>query len=176
MKELKDKIRTIPDFPKKGIQFRDVTTLFQDDQGFKLMVDALVNRYKDQKIDKVAGIEARGFILAGVIARELGIGCVMVRKKGKLPYKTKSITYDLEYGTDTLEIHIDAFKKDQNILLVDDLIATGGTALAAANLITNLGATIKEIAFIIDLPEIGGRIKLNENGFKTFSLVEFDGE
>ncbi|MCH7535857.1 MAG: adenine phosphoribosyltransferase [Bacteroidetes bacterium] len=176
MENIKNKIRTIPDFPKKGIMFRDVTTLFQDKEGLKLVADALTDRYRNANIDVVAGIEARGFVLAGIIARELGTGCVLIRKEGKLPYETKSITYDLEYGTDTLEIHVDAIKNNQNVLVIDDLVATGGTALAAANLITNAGGTIKEMAFIIDLPKMGGRKKLADSGFNTFSLVEFDGE
>ncbi|NQY66187.1 MAG: adenine phosphoribosyltransferase [Flavobacteriales bacterium] len=176
MEEIKKKIRTIPDFPKKGILFRDVTTLFQDKDGLKQVVNNLVDRYKGRGIDAVAGIEARGFILAGVIANELNTGCILVRKKGKLPYKTNSITYDLEYGTDTLEIHTDAVEPGQKILVIDDLLATGGTSLAAAELITNNGGKIEEIAFVIELPEIGGRKKLEQKGFKTYSIVEFEGE
>jgi adenine phosphoribosyltransferase len=176
MDSIKNKIRTIPDFPKKGIMFRDITTLLQDGQGLKDVVSEFVKRYKDAKIDVVAGIEARGFILGGVLAHELGVGFIPLRKKGKLPFKTESVTYDLEYGTDTIEIHCDAIKKGENVLLVDDLLATGGTSLAAAQLIEKLGGNIVEIAFIVDLPEVGGKKKLTEAGYKTFPLVEFEGE
>lgn len=176
MDKIKDKIRTIPNFPKEGIMFRDITTLLQDAEGLKDTVTAFVERYKDKNIEVVAGIEARGFILGGVLAKELGVGFVPLRKKGKLPYKTESITYDLEYGTDTIEIHVDAIKKGQNVLLTDDLLATGGTSLAAAKLIEKLGGKIYEIAFIVDLPEVGGRKKLNDAGYKQFTLVEFEGE
>jgi adenine phosphoribosyltransferase len=127
-------------------------------------------------VDAVAGIEARGFILAGVLAHELGTGCVLIRKKGKLPHKTESITYDLEYGSDTIEIHIDAIKKGQNVVLIDDLLATGGTALAAANLIKKVGGKITEISVIVDLPELGGKRKLEQAGYKVFSLVDFEGK
>jgi len=175
MEHIKKKIRTVPHWPKKGIMFRDITTLLQDKEGLKDVVKAFVDRYKDAKIDVVAGIEARGFILAGVLAHELDVGCVLLRKKGKLPYKTESVTYDLEYGTDTIEIHTDAVKDGENVLLVDDLLATGGTASAAAELIEKIGGKIEEIAFIIDLPDIGGRKKL-ESKYKVFSLVEFEGD
>jgi len=176
MDHIKRKIRTIPDFPKKGIMFRDITTLLQDADGLKDVINAFFNRYKDAKIDVVAGIEARGFILGGALAKELGVGFVPLRKKGKLPYKTESVTYDLEYGTDTIEIHVDAIKNGQNVLLIDDLLATGGTSLGAAQLIEKLGGKIAEIAFIVDLPEVGGRKKLEEAGYKVFYLVEFEGE
>ena len=176
MEHIKKKIRTIPDFPKQGIMFRDITTLLQDAQGLKDVVSEFVKRYKDKGINVVAGIEARGFILGGVLAHELGVGFIPLRKKGKLPYKTKEMTYDLEYGTATIEIHIDAIEKGQNVLLVDDLLATGGTSIAAAKLIKKLGGKIEEIAFIVDLPEVGGRKKLEEAGYKSFCLVEFEGE
>lgn len=176
MDNIKKKIRTIPNWPKKGIMFRDITTLLQDGEGLKDVVKAFVDRYKDAKIDVVAGIEARGFILGGVIAHELGVGFVLLRKKGKLPYKTESVTYDLEYGTDTIEIHTDAIKKGDNVLLIDDLLATGGTSLAGAQLIEKLGGKVPEIAFIIDLPDVGGRKKLTEAGYKIFTLVEFEGD
>lgn len=176
MDKIKDKIRTIPNFPKQGIMFRDITTLLQDAEGLKDVVSEFVKRYKDSGIEIVVGIEARGFILGGVLAHELGVGFVPIRKKGKLPYKTESITYDLEYGTDTIEIHIDAIKKEEKVLLVDDLLATGGTCLAAAKLIEKLGGKIIEIAFIVDLPEVGGRKKLVDAGYKIFTLVEFEGE
>lgn len=176
MDHIKKKIRTIPHFPKQGIMFRDITTLLQDSQGLKDVVTEFVKRYKDSKIDVVAGIEARGFILGGVLAHELGVGFVPLRKKGKLPHKTESVTYDLEYGTDTIEIHVDAIKKGENVLLADDLLATGGTSLAAARLIEKLGGKVVECAFIVDLPEVGGKKKLTEAGFKVFNLVEFEGE
>ncbi|MFH2028741.1 MAG: adenine phosphoribosyltransferase [Nanoarchaeota archaeon] len=176
MEHIKKKIRTIPHFPKEGIMFRDITTLLQDAEGLKDVVKEFKERYKDSKIDVIAGIEARGFILGGVLAHELGVGFVPLRKKGKLPFKTESITYDLEYGTDTIEIHTDAIKEGQNVLLVDDLLATGGTGLAAAQLIGKLGGKIVETAFIVDLPEVGGRKKLESAGYKVFALVEFEGE
>ena len=176
MEHIKKKIRTIPDFPKKGIMFRDITTLLQDGEGLKDVVKEFVQRYKDSKIDVVAGIEARGFILGGVLAHELGVGFVPLRKKGKLPYETESITYDLEYGQDTIEIHTDAITEGENVLLIDDLLATGGTALAAAQLIEKLKGVIIECAFIVDLPEVGGKKKLEKAGYKLFTLVEFEGE
>jgi len=176
MDHIKEKIRTIPDFPKKGIMFRDITTLLQDGQGLKDVVAEFSKRYKDAKVDVVAGIEARGFILGGVVAHELGVGFVPIRKKGKLPGKCESEIYDLEYGQDTIEVHCDSVNKGDNVLLVDDLLATGGTGLAAARLIEKLGGKILEIAFIVDLPEVGGRKKLIDAGYKLFSLVEFEGE
>lgn len=176
MEHIKSKIRTIPHFPKEGIMFRDITTLLQDGQGLKDVVKELKERYKDTKIDAVAGIEARGFILAGVLAHELGVGCVLLRKKGKLPFKTEAVEYDLEYGTDTIEIHADAIKSGEKILLVDDLLATGGTMIAACTLIKKLGGDIVECAFIVDLPEVGGKRKLEEKGYKVFNLVEFEGK
>ena len=176
MEDIKKKIRTIPNFPKKGIMFRDITTLLQDSQGLKDVVAGFVNRYKEAKIDVVAGIEARGFILGGVLAHELGVGCVLLRKKGKLPYKTESESYKLEYGEATIEVHVDAIKKDQNVLLIDDLIATAGTAKAAANLVRKLGGNIVECAFIVELPDLHGREKLEKEGYRVFSLVRFEGE
>jgi adenine phosphoribosyltransferase len=176
MEHIKRKIRTIPHFPKQGIMFRDITTLLQDGQGLKDVVSEFVNRYEDANVDVVAGIDARGFIIGGVIAHELGVGFVPLRKEGKLPYKTVCVTYDLEYGTDTIEIHCDAIKNGENVLLVDDLLATGGTSLGAAQLIEKLGGKIVEIAFIIDLPEVGGRKRLEDAGYNVFSLVEFKGE
>ena len=176
MDHIKSKIRTIPHFPKQGIMFRDITTLLQDAQGLRDVVKEFKERYKDAKIDMVAGIEARGFILAGVLAHELNAGCVLLRKKGKLPYKTEKVEYDLEYGKDTIEVHTDAIKKGQNILIVDDLLATGGTMKAACQLVEKLGGKIVECAFIVDLPELGGKKKLENAGYKTFNLVEFEGE
>ena len=173
MQHIKDKIRTIPNFPKHGIMFRDITTLLKDPQGFSDVITAFKERYKSQKIDVVAGIEARGFIIGGALAKELSVGFVPLRKKGKLPYKTHKIEYDLEYGKDCLEIHEDAISAGDRVLVVDDLIATGGTCKAACDLIEKIGGTIVECAFIIDLPELKGKEKL---GRPAFALVEFEGE
>ncbi len=172
---IKKKIRTIPNFPKQGIMFRDITTLLLDPEGMKRTINILYNRYKDRKIDLIAGIESRGFIIAGILADKLNIGLVPIRKKGKLPYHTVSQEYDLEYGTDHIEVHSDAIKPGENILLVDDLIATGGTASAAAQLIEKLGGKVEEIAFIIELPELKGREKLEDKGYKVFSIINFEG-
>ena len=169
-------IRTIPDHPKKGIMFRDITTLFKDPIGLRLATDQLVARYKNVKIDKVAGIEARGFILGSTLAYLLGVGFIPVRKQGKLPADTVGIDYELEYGVDRIEIHVDAIQPDENILLVDDLIATGGTAEAAAALIQEVGGNVVECAFVIDLPDLGGAKKLKEKGYNVFSLCAFEGE
>jgi len=174
MDHIKKKIRTVPHFPKKGIMFRDITTLFKDPQGLKDTIKAFVERYKDKNIDVVAAIEARGFILGGVLAHELNVGFVPLRKPGKLPAETIKEEYELEYGKDAVEIHKDAILKGQNVLLIDDLIATGGTALAAVNLIERLGGNIVECAFIIDLPDLKGKEKLK--GQNIFTLVEFEGE
>lgn len=173
---LKSKIRTIPDFPKKGIMFRDITTLIKDAEGFKELTDMFAARYKDKPIDYVAGIEARGFIIGGAIAYKLGKGFIPVRKPGKLPSNSISYEYELEYGKNTLEIHTDSIKKGDNVLIVDDLLATGGTALAAAKLIEQLGGTVVEMAFIVDLPDVGGRKNIEKNGYKMFHLVEFEGD
>ncbi|MBW2992397.1 adenine phosphoribosyltransferase [Candidatus Woesearchaeota archaeon] len=173
---VKSKIRTIPHWPKKGVMFRDITTLLKDSEGFSHMVDLFVERYKNMKIDVVAGIESRGFITGAVLAHRLGLGFVPIRKPGKLPAETVSEEYELEYGKDKIEMHTDAIKKGDKVLLVDDLIATGGTALAACNLISKIGAEVVECSFIIDLPDIGGKKKLTEAGFKVFNLVEFEGE
>ncbi|HRE59923.1 MAG TPA: adenine phosphoribosyltransferase [Micropepsaceae bacterium] len=172
---IKDAIRTIPDFPKKGIMFRDVTTLMGDPRALRTTIDLMVQPFAGVRIDKVAGIEARGFILGGAVAHQLSVGFVPVRKKGKLPWKTLSETYDLEYGTDTIEIHEDAVGKGETILLVDDLIATGGTAAAAVRLIERAGATVAGCSFIVDLPELGGRKKLQKMGKSVLTLVEFEG-
>jgi 5'-methylthioadenosine phosphorylase len=172
--EIKNKIRTIPDFPKPGIQFRDLTTLFQNKQGIKEVTDILYEKYKDEKIDLVAGIESRGFIIAGSLAEKLGCGFVPIRKKGKLPRETISQEYELEYGTDSVEIHKDAIQKGQKVLLIDDLIATGGTALASCQLIEKLGGEIVECAFIVDLPDLKGKEKLSPR--RVFAIVEFEGE
>lgn len=176
MENIKKKIRTIPHFPKKGVMFRDITTLLQDNQGLRDVVEVFTSRYKNAMIDIVASIEARGFILGGIVAYQLGAGFVPIRKKGKLPYKTMKQVYELEYGTDMIEIHLDAIKKGDKVLLIDDLLATGGTSLAAAKLIEKLGGKVLECAFIIDLPELGGKKKLEEHGLKVYNLVEFEGE
>ncbi len=176
MMTIKSKIRTIPHFPKQGIMFRDITTLLKDAQGFRKIVDELVQRYTGVDIDLVVGMEARGFILGGAVAHQLGKGFVPVRKAGKLPSKTESYEYELEYGTDRIEVHSDSIKKGDRVLLIDDLLATGGTALAGARLVEKLGGEIVEMAFIIDLPEVGGRKRLEDSGYKVFALVEFEGE
>jgi len=173
---LTSRIRTIPDYPKKGIMFRDITTLFKDPVGLRITVDQMAARYMDMKIDKVAGIEARGFIIGAALAYLLGVGFVPVRKKGKLPAETVGKDYELEYGVDRIEIHTDAIERGEKVLLVDDLIATGGTAEAAAELIGEVGGEVVECAFIIDLPDIGGSSKLREKGYKVFSLCQFEGE
>jgi len=174
--DIKSYIRTIPDYPKEGIMFRDITSLLQNATGLKLAINQLTERYKNFQIDKVVGIEARGFIIGTPLAINLGVGFVPIRKKGKLPYMTISEEYELEYGTDQIEIHTDAINKGEKILLVDDLIATGGTAEAAIKLITKMDGEIVENCFIIDLPDIGGRKKLESMNQKVFTLCEFDGE
>lgn len=174
--KIKSKIRTVPDFPKKGIMFRDITSLLQDPVGLRMTIQNFMKRYIEEDIDVVVGIDSRGFILGGALAYELGKGFVPVRKKGKLPAETESVTYDLEYGTDTLEIHKDAIKKGQKVLIIDDLLATGGTALAAASLVKKLGGEVVELAFIVDLPEVGGAKKLKAAGLKYYTQVEFEGE
>ena len=171
--KLKDKIRTIPDFPKKGIMFRDITTLFQDRDSLRKLTDIFYEKYKDAKIDTIAGIESRGFLLAGILAERLHTGLVLIRKPGKLPYETVKQPYSLEYGTDIVEMHKDAIKLGQKVLLVDDLIASGGTSLASCNLIKKLGGQIIECAFIIELEELGGIEKLKKEGFTSFSIVKF---
>lgn len=173
--DIKGSIRTIPDYPKKGIMFRDVTTLLGNARAFRTTVDQMVQPFAGVRIDKVAAIEARGFIIGGAVAHQLSIGFVPVRKKGKLPFKTIGQSYDLEYGTDTVEIHADALAKGENVIVVDDLIATGGTAEAAIKLIQKSGANCVGASFIIDLPELGGRKRLEAMGIKVLTLVEFEG-
>ncbi|MEM1129914.1 MAG: adenine phosphoribosyltransferase [Pseudomonadota bacterium] len=168
-------IRTIPDFPKKGIMFRDVTTLFLDAGGFRLAVDQLLQPYAGHKIDVVVGLEARGFILGGAVAHQLSAGFVPVRKQGKLPAATLAEAYTLEYGHATVEIHDDAIEAGQTVLLVDDLLATGGTAEAGIKLIERLGGKIVGCAFVIDLPELGGREKLEALGMKVHTLCAYAG-
>lgn len=173
---IKSRIRTVPNYPKPNIQFRDITTLLKDPVGFQLTIDDLLRRYKDVKIDKIAGIESRGFILGAPLAYALGKGFIPIRKKGKLPAETIGHDYELEYGTDRIEIHTDAIAKGEKILLVDDLIATGGTAEAACKLIEKMGGKIVECCFIIDLPDIGGHARLEKHGIKVFALCEFEGD
>lgn len=173
---IKSKIRTVPHYPKQGIQFRDITTLLKDPIGLRVTIDDLARRYADMKIDKIAGIEARGFILGAPLAYVLGKGFIPIRKKGKLPAETIGHDYELEYGTDRIEIHTDAIAPGEKVLLVDDLIATGGTAEAACKLIEKMGGEVVECCFIIDLPDIGGRAKLEKHGHKVFALCEFEGD
>jgi len=175
---IKSKIRSIPDYPKKGIMFRDITTLISDPVGFRLVIDQLTQRYikGDIDYDIIVGIEARGFIMGGALSYTLGKGFVPIRKSGKLPADVESQEYDLEYGTDTIEIHKDALASGDRVLIIDDLLATGGTALAAAKLVEKLGAKVVEMAFIVNLPDVGGEKKLNEAGYKVYSLTEFEGE
>lgn len=175
MKIIKDYIRTIVDFPHEGIFFRDVTTLFSDPKGFRMAVDQMLHPYAGERIDKVVGVEARGFILGGAIAHQLGTGFVPIRKKGKLPGSTISQQYTLEYGEAIIELHDDAIEAGEMILLVDDLLATGGTAEAGIRLIERLGGQIISCNFIIDLPELGGRKKLEDMGMDVHVLCQFDG-
>lgn len=173
---IKSRIRTVPHWPKQGIMFRDITTLLKDPVGLKICVDDFVKRYRNTDFDIIVGIEARGFILGGALAYSLGKGFVPVRKKGKLPAETVGVTYDLEYGTDTIEMHKDAILKGQKVLIIDDLLATGGTALAAAKLVEKLGGKVVEIAFIVDLPDVGGGKKLTKAGYKWYAQCAFEGD
>ena len=172
---LKESIRSIPDYPKPGIIFRDITTLLSDPSSFRRAVDSLVHPYAGGRIDQVAGIEARGFILGGAVAHQLSSGFVPIRKKGKLPHTTVKIAYALEYGTDEMEIHVDAVKPGDRVLLVDDLIATGGTATAAVNLLRQIGAEVIAACFVIDLPDLGGAQRLRDLGVTVRTLMEFEG-
>ncbi len=171
--DLKGYIRNVPDFPKKGIQFKDITTLWKDSEAFRESVDLLYQKYRDKKIDKVVGAESRGFIVASPLAYLLKAGFVPVRKKGKLPYKKISVTYDLEYGTDTLEVHEDAIEKGENVLIVDDLLATGGTMGAIIELVKRLGGNIIEVAFIVELDFLNGRKRLD---VPVYSLIHYSEE
>ena len=173
--DLKDAIRTIPDYPKPGIMFRDITTLLGNARAFRRAVDALVQPWAGMKIDKVAGIEARGFILGGAVAHQVSAGFVPIRKKGKLPHKRVSIAYSLEYGLDEMEMHEDAAEKGDRVILVDDLIATGGTAEGAVKLLRQLGAQVLAACFIIDLPDLGGAAKLRKLDVPVRTLVSFEG-
>ena len=174
--KLKSMIRNIPDFPKKGIIFRDITTLIKNPEGFKIVIDAFTDKYSNINIDKIVGLEARGFILGGALAYNLGKGFIPARKKGKLPHNTESFEYELEYGTDTIEIHVDAIEKGDRVLIIDDLLATGGTALAGAKLVEKLGGEVVEIGFVIDLPDVGGNKRLKEAGYNIFTMCEFEGD
>ncbi|UWQ18837.1 adenine phosphoribosyltransferase [Jannaschia sp. M317] len=174
-KTVRDYIRTIPDFPHEGIMFRDVTTLFADARGMRLCVDQLLAPWAGEPIDAVAGLEARGFILGGAIAHQLGTGFVPIRKKGKLPGETFSQDYALEYGTATVEIHRDALPAGSRVLLVDDLLATGGTARAGISLLERLGCDIVGCAFVVDLPELGGRKVLEDMGMQIHTICDFEG-
>jgi adenine phosphoribosyltransferase len=173
---IKSLIRTIPHYPKPNIMFRDITFLLKDPIGFRITIDELVRRYADMEIDKVIGIEARGFIVGAALAYALGKGFVPIRKKGKLPAETIGHDYELEYGTDRIEIHADSIIPGERVLLVDDLIATGGTAEAATILIEKIGGKIVECCFVIDLPDIGGRKRLEKKGYSVFALCEFEGD
>ena len=173
--DLRTTIRTIPDYPKSGIMFRDITTLLGDARAFQYAIGELVRPFADDPPDKVAGIEARGFILGGVVAHELSAGFVPLRKKGKLPFTTVSLAYSLEYGIDEMEMHTDAIGQGERVVLVDDLIATGGTATAAVQLLRQVGADVIEACFVIDLPDLGGSEKLREMGVNVRSLVSFEG-
>ncbi|MBS3847488.1 adenine phosphoribosyltransferase [Devosia sp. J2-20] len=173
--DLKALVRTIPDYPKKGILFRDITTLIEHPEGFKQSVEQIAERYRGQGFTHVAGIEARGFIFGAGVAIAMGVGFVPVRKKGKLPGETIGQNYALEYGVDTIEIHADVLGAGNKVLLVDDLIATGGTAIAAVGLLRRTGATVEDAAFVIDLPEIGGAAKLEAEGVTVNALMAFEG-
>lgn len=174
---LKNNIRTVPDWPVAGVQFRDITPLLQNPRVFRVLIDAFVHRYMapSMRPDVVAGLDARGFILGAVVAYELNVGFVPIRKKGKLPFTTVEETYELEYGTATVELHTDAVKPGQRVLLIDDLIATGGTMMAGMKLLEKLGAEVIEGAAIVDLPELGGSEKLKAAGLPLFTLVNFEG-
>src|SRR5216110_3477012 len=173
--DLKATVRTIPDYPKPGILFRDITTLLADARAFRRAVDELVHPWAGNKIDKVAGIEARGFILGGAVAHQVSAGFVPIRKKGKLPYKRVTIGYSLEYGIDEMEMHEDAVEKGDRVVLVDDLIATGGTAEGAVKLLRQMGAEVMAACFIIDLPDLGGAEKLRKLNLPVRTLISFDG-
>ena len=173
---IKSKIRTIENYPIKGVMFRDITTLLKDPEGLRDSINKLVDRYKDLNIDKIVAIESRGFIIGAPLAYLLSVGLVLIRKPGKLPAETIGQDYKLEYGTDRIEVHLDAIEKGEKVLIVDDLIATGGTAEATVRLVQKMKGDIVECCFIIDLPDIGGRARLEDLGQKVFTLCEFEGE
>jgi adenine phosphoribosyltransferase len=172
---LRDSIRSIPDYPKPGIMFRDITTLLGNARAFRRAIDELVQPFAGSKIDQVAGMEARGFIVGGAVAHQLSAGFIPIRKKGKLPHTTVSIAYSLEYGVDEMEVHTDAVKPGEKVILIDDLIATGGTAEGATKLLQKMGAEVVAACFVIDLPELGGRAKLEALGVPVRTLIAFDG-
>ncbi len=176
IEELKARIRSIPDYPKPGVVFRDITTLLQDPAGFRDTVDLLVAPFAANQVDKVVGIEARGFIVGGAVAHRLRAGFVPARKMGKLPWETVSQEYELEYGTDAIQIHTDCIGAGERVLLVDDLIATGGSADAALRLIGKVGGKVVGATFVIDLPDLGGSAKLREKGYAISALVSFKGD
>lgn len=173
---IKSRIRTVPHFPRPGIQFRDITTLLRDPVGLRITISELATRYASQPIDKVAAIESRGFIIGAPLAFALGVGFVPIRKPGKLPAEKIGHDYELEYGRDRVELHLDAIASGERILLVDDLIATGGTALAAATLIEKAGGTVTECCFVIDLPDVGGHARLERAGYSVHALCAFEGD
>lgn len=172
---IRDHIRAVPNWPQDGVIFRDITPLLQDKKVFRVLVDLFVHRYMDSRLNLVAGVDARGFILGAVVAYELNLGFVPVRKKGKLPFDTVSEEYELEYGSATVEVHTDACHKGDRVLLIDDLVATGGTMLAASKLLTRLGADVIEAAAIVDLPELGGSKLIREQGLPLFTVCDFSG-
>ena len=169
-------IRNVPDFPKAGIQFKDITTLLKHPDAFRAVIDGWKTRYADKQLDAIVGADARGFIFGGALAYAMDLPFVPVRKKGKLPAEIVTQEYELEYGTDQIEIHKDAIGNGVKVLLVDDLLATGGTALAAAALVEKLGGVVTEMCFIVDLPDVGGAKKLKDKGYKFFALTEFEGD
>ncbi|MFP4560473.1 MAG: adenine phosphoribosyltransferase [Thiohalorhabdus sp.] len=173
---LRDRVRSIPDYPKPGIVFRDITTLLQDPAGFRETVDRLVAPFGTHEVDKVVGVEARGFIIGGAVAHQLHAGFVPARKMGKLPWETVSAEYELEYGTDAIQMHTDCIDKGERVLLVDDLIATGGSAGAALDLVEQVGGEIVGCSFVIDLPDLGGSTRLRERGYQVSALMEFEGD
>ncbi len=172
---IRDHIRTVPDWPAPGVQFRDITPLLQNPKVFRVLIDEFVHRYFDAKPDAIAGLDARGFIIGAVVAYELNVGFVPIRKKGKLPFTTVAESYELEYGSATVELHTDAVKAGDRVVLIDDLIATGGTMMAGMRLLEKLGATVLEGAAIVDLPELGGSARLRDAGLPLFTLVDFSG-
>ncbi|MFZ6646630.1 adenine phosphoribosyltransferase [Undibacterium sp. TJN25] len=172
---IKDHIRTVENWPQQGVMFRDITPLLQDPKTFRLLIDLFVHRYMDAKLDMVAGLDARGFIIGSVLAYELNLGFVPIRKKGKLPFNTLSEQYELEYGSATVELHADACKPGDRVVLIDDLIATGGTMMAGKKLLERLGAEVIEGACIVDLPELGGSRLLKASGLQLYTVCDFDG-
>ena len=172
---IRSHIRTVPDWPEPGVQFRDITPLLSNPRVFRVLIDAFVHRYFDAQVGAVAGLDARGFIIGSVLAYELNVGFIPIRKKGKLPFTTVAETYELEYGSATVEIHTDAVKQGERVLLIDDLVATGGTMLAGARLLHRLGAQVIECAAIVDLPELGGSARVREAGLALHTLVDFSG-